>query len=190
MSERKHFKRQDQYLDAYKDHKITTLEEYNIKTKRGEFLWAKEGTCIESMSIIFRPSTIIIYGDMGSWVFNQYDIDLAWLRGAIGNPNYLFEKLTPERRTAYDSDATKNYATECLKERFDEGAMNIEEYQRIWDKIKVHDWDDARASIDFFDDELGYSDGWEMIVYSWDALGAGWIWAGLKTFLEALDGEN
>ena len=40
------FKNQDNLLKTFKDHKITTIEEYDKKAGRGEYYWGEDGTTI------------------------------------------------------------------------------------------------------------------------------------------------
>lgn len=180
----KKFKHQDEDMERFKDHVITVIEEYSQEPIRGEFIWGKPGTCIYQGHIIFRPSTIILYGDLGTWVFRQSGIDMAWLRGAIRSPDYMLSKLTDERRKVYDEDRTKEFALECIQERLEDIPIDRITDWRI--QVRRADWSDMNNAYNFFSDEL-VLDGAECICETWDAAGGMWPWLVLKTFMERYD---
>jgi len=174
------FKYQDMALNAFKEHVIEVIEEYEQDTKRGEYLWVKPGTGIYGMHIIFRPGAIIIYGDVGCWVFRQYDLDLPWLRGAIGSPGYMFSKLQDGHSTKYDYEATMEYAEECVEAIEDE-----EKKKEIMSDFKCTSFDIMERAYEFF--RRIDSNPEECLRYTWEAEGVHHIWAGLKQFVLALD---
>lgn len=182
------FKNQDMEMKQFKDHVIRTIEEYDPKTVRGEFVWGKIGTIIYREHIIFRPSTIILYGDLGTWVFRQDGIDMAWLRGCInGHPGYMLGKLTRERCEKYDSERTKENALELIKEDTEERHYSEQQVTLFNKEVERVDWEDQREAYNFFDDELEENDASEYLSYTWEAAGGMWPWLILKTFMDAYD---
>ncbi len=175
------FELEELALKAFKDHELTVLEDYDIKTLKGEYVWAKPNTGIYSVHIIFRNSTIIMYGDIGTWVLRQPGIDLPWLRGSVDSPNYLFEKLTREHNRKYNADKTKAYALECLEQ--DENLLK-EDIEKI-KKTAIREEFDEEYAMFFFGELIGYDDAYEFLQYTWDH--AVYAWAALKTFMTAID---
>ena len=84
-------KEKSRMMKTFENHVLTTIEEYN--NGRGEFLFARPDSGTYSMRVIFRPHTIIVYGDIRPCVIlRQHGIDLPWLRGSVNDPCYLMEK--------------------------------------------------------------------------------------------------
>ncbi len=182
------FKNQDMEMKLFKDHVIRTIEEYDPKTTRGEFVWGKIGTVIYREHILFRPGTIILYGDLGTWVFRQDGIDMAWLRGSInGHPGYMLGKLTRERHEEYDSERTKENAYEAIKEKIENEHPSAEQFFGWRRTVESVDWESQEAAYDFFSDELEENDAYEYLSYTWEAAGGMWPWLILKTFMDAYD---
>lgn len=101
--------------ETFKDHKLIVIEEWNAKTQRGEYIFKAPNTGMYSMHIIFRPSTIIVYGDvLPNVIFRQSGIDLPWLNGSVDSPNYLFEKAVAGVQEEYDEEATKRNLKDLL----------------------------------------------------------------------------
>lgn len=193
----------------FSGHELSVVEAYDPKKSRGEFVWADPDSFCYHCHIIFRPNTIILYGDIDTWVFRQSSIDLAWLRGAIGSPGYMFSKLTGGHTKRYDREKTKEYALECIEEiradfvklvkdeeyEEEEGFDHSDEYMKLKAKLVEAEssfgwveWNDDRDAIRFFE-ELGYDCAYECVCYTWEASGFVWPWLALRTFLEALDNK-
>ena len=126
-------------LGMFKDHVLEVIKEYDVKTGCGEYRWGKPKSCIHEMYILFRPHTIITYGDMGAYVMRQSGIDLAWLRGSIGSPQYMFEKIR-DHQEKYDEDATKEMADETFAIQIEGGKLPNEDMKRITEEIVSTDW--------------------------------------------------
>lgn len=75
----------------------------------GEWRFGRPGTVIYSSRVLFRPGTIIVWGDLGEWVLRHGNKDsLGWLRGAVQSPDYLLEKVRAGKRERfYPADAAK-----------------------------------------------------------------------------------
>jgi len=176
-------------IETFKDHEIKLIEPYTSTSTRGECRWGRPGSRMYETFIIFRPSTIILYGDLGSWIFRQDGIDLAWLRGAIKDPNYLLSKTTNERRKAYDSDKTKKYAEECIAEMRETRLLKNEKplLDSLQSEFESVDWTTEQDAYNFFSDVLEDSNPEGSLRYTWDAAGGRGPWAALFTFLNALN---
>lgn len=174
-------------LESFEEHELLEIEVYDPVTKRGEYRWGIPQSYAYEMYIIFRPNTIIIYGDIGVWVLRQGGIDLAWLRGAIDSPDYLFQKTSRDRLPKYDEDATKKFAEESITELLDDPPDNIEEIKLEVGRV---DWSNQEEAYRFFEDELDHNPAYESIIETWKAAGATWPWVGLKLFLERLDDSS
>jgi len=102
----------------FDNHIIKIVEPWDAKTCCGEYIFKRPDSGFYSIHIIFRPDTIIIYGDTRpNIILRQSGIDLPWLRGAVGDANYLFQKLTTGDLREYDQEATEKYALEMLTEQ-------------------------------------------------------------------------
>jgi hypothetical protein len=118
--------------DTFKDHKLIVIEEWNAKTQCGEYIFKRPNTSMYSMNIIFRPSTIIVYGDVQpNVIFRQSGIDLPWLNGSVDSADYLFEKAVAGVQKEYDEEATKKHLKELL------ASNENEEYSQVVNEI---DW--------------------------------------------------
>lgn len=72
-----------------------------------EWRCGRDGTVIYSFRILFRPGMIAVWGDLGEWILRHSDRDsLGWLRGSVGSPDYLLEKVKAgEHERFYPADA-------------------------------------------------------------------------------------
>jgi len=181
--------------EAFGEHELSTIEEWNPKTKRGEYFWAKPGTSMYHAHIIFRPGTIIVYGDVQpNLIFRQYDLDLPWLRGSIGSPEYLFQKCGVQER--YDSELTKEYAIDCLLNWLDERAdeeghldgNEEKEHDRLVKLFEYTSWDEPESAIEFFSEFD--TNPYEYLAETYEAAGLTYVLAALQTFIEKLDQEE
>ncbi len=176
-------------IDDFKDHVLTVIEPYTSSSHRGECRWGRPNSCVYETYIIFRANTIILYGDFGSWIFRQSGIDLAWLRGAIRDPNYLLSKTTNERQKKYDSAKTRKAAYDWIEEMA-KGELLKNEFaviDNLRSECKMVDWDTEQDAYNFFRESLEDSNPEESLRYSWEAAGGRWPWAVLYTFLIELD---
>jgi len=172
-------------FDTFKNHELQEIEVYNPITKRGEYRWGRPDSRMYEMYIILRPSTIITYGDLGTWVFRQDSIGLSWLRGSIDSPDYMFSKTSRDHQPKYDDEETKNWAQECINELLEDPPDNIDEIKKEFECV---DWSNPQFAYDFFNDVLEYDCAYEdVIIETWRAAGATWPWVALKTFLHTLD---
>jgi len=181
--------REAMMLEMFKDHALEVIEEYDIKTGCGEYRWGKPKSSMYEMYILFRPHTIITYGDMGAYVMRQSGIDLPWLRGGIRDPRYLFEKIA-DHQEGYDAEATKEMADETFAIQIEGGKLPSDEMKRITEEIVSTDWSSEEDALYFFEDVLGVDSAYEYLSYSWRVTGFEWIWIGLRTFLKALDSRG
>ena len=177
----KEFKHLKMALEDFKGHTIKTVEKYDYEKKTGEFIWSKGGTWVHHCHIIFRPGTIIIYGDIGEWVFRQNDIDLNWMRGAIKSPDYFLSKITT-RRKKYDAERTEERAIDMINEIED-----INERHELLKSVKNVWWENENDAYNFLSDDVGDVDACESLVDSWEAAGATWFYAAMVGFIDALD---
>lgn len=122
----------------FKKHKLTVIEPWNNKTGRGEYLFKEEGTGMYSMHILFRPNTIIVYGDtQPNVIFRQDSIDLPWLNGAVASPDYMFGKVAGSI-SEYDGVESRNHAIGLLQIFDDEDkVMNNAEIEALVNDV---DW--------------------------------------------------
>jgi len=182
-------KREKMILGMFKDHTIKVIKEYDIKTGCGEYRWGSPKSRMYEMYIIFRPNTIITYGDMGAYVMRQGGIDLPWLRGGINDPRYLFSKIR-DHKEAYDGEFTKEMAREILSDLIDKRIVSVDEIkERVCERLSEVDWNDEHEALYFFE-ELELDSAYEYLSYSWRTTGFEWIWIGLRTFLKALDSRG
>lgn len=170
-------------VDVFKDHKLTIIEMYHPETKRGEYRWGKPNSRNYEIYLIFRPNTIIMYGDIGTYVFKQDGINLAWLRGSINSPSYLLSKLTNEHNQKYDSKQTKQH----VAERIEEYCETYEEQTKLISEFEEINWDLEDEVIEFLQEFLQLDDPYDNLVYNWNAAGGEWLWAALTTFIQELD---
>ncbi|MCK4544612.1 hypothetical protein KAU43_03670 [candidate division WOR-3 bacterium] len=171
------------YLSRFvEEHELTVIEPYNPKTERGEYRWGQKGSSMYEMLIIFRPNTIITYGDMGTWAFRQSGINLEWLNKSINSPDYMFQKET-EHQKKYDREGTKKIIFDLISEK-EEKTEKEQEFLERHDKIE---WETPDQAHKFISEELGYDCAYEYLIESWREIGAGFVWGGLITFLKALE---
>ncbi|MFA5217038.1 hypothetical protein [Sulfuricurvum sp.] len=181
-------------IERFKEHALKVIEPYTAQSlsrsnPRGECRWGKPNSRLYESFIIFRENTIILYGDIGTWVLRQDGIDLAWLRGAIKDPNYLLSKLTGERQKKYDGAKTMKYANECIEEMAKGDLLKNEKpvIDNLRSECKMVDWENEHDAYDFFSGVLEDSNPEESLRYTWNSAGGVWPWAVLYTFLIELD---
>ena len=134
--------------EIFKSHELITVEPWESKTGRGEYIFKRPNTNMYSIHIIFRPNTIIVYGDtQPNVIFRQGGIDLPWLNGAVNDPNYMFQKATQSLRE-YDAYATLKYAHELLL--CDENMTEAEALKILNDV----DWVFEHQAVDFFEEHF------------------------------------
>ena len=177
----------EMYIDTYKDHEIKELGP-------DEYRWAKPGTSIDSSTIIFRPGTVIIFGDNGEFIFRHSDTDsVGWTMRAVNSPHYLRQKLRTHEKK-YDPEQTKKSVKESIRcllmTRKDEDHewpwIELEERSKdIYDDFGWLDFDDEHQVWDFVNNHL--NGDCEIVTYTWEAnhstIWASWL---LKTFCEKL----
>jgi len=74
-------------LDDFRNHELSQLP-------CGDWRCGRRHSCISSFRVILRPGFVFVYGDVGDWILQHSDADsLAWLRGAVGSPDYLLGKV-------------------------------------------------------------------------------------------------
>ena len=135
----------------FKNHKLTVIEAWNNKTGNGEYIFKEEGTGMYSMHIIFRPNTIIVYGDtQPNVIFRQGGIDLPWLNGAVASPDYLFSKVVGNIQQ-YDAHESKMYARNLLMVYEDEESNKVINYDEIDALINDVDWAFEQQAVDFYE---------------------------------------
>jgi len=179
-------------LKSFEKHEVQVIEPYDYETLRGEYIWGQPNSMFYHMHIIFRAGIIIIYGDLGAWVLSPGGRSLPWLRGAINNPTYMFEKCK-DHKGAYDQEATKENAYNFIYDYKEQGCyiehgVNVVDWEEeIRKAMEWVDWSDPNSTYDFFNDTLELDEAYEYVAYTWKAEGWTWPWLGLKTFLEALD---
>ncbi len=169
------------YVSRFDKHELTVIEPYDPETKRGEYRWGDKNTGMYLMYIIFRPSTIIVHGDMHSLVLRQEGIDLAWLRKAITSPNYLFEKQR-EHKKEFDREASKKLIHAYVIEHEDPPQWE-KDFLKIYEQLE---FETPKDVYEYVRDKLGWSNPEEYIVDSWRETGIGFVWGGIISFLQAL----
>ena len=133
----------------FKNHKLTVIEPWNSESGRGEYIFKEEGTSTYSMHILFRPNTIIVYGDtQPNVIFRQGGIDLPWLNGAVDSPDYMFSKVVNGNLREYDEKASKQLAINLLQEYgIDDEVVNDSEVEALVNDV---DWAFLSQAEDFF----------------------------------------
>jgi len=162
------------YTDTLINHEIT-------EKGPGEYRWGQPGTNIYTVYIILRPGAVIIYGDVGEFIFRHSDDNsLRWLKGAVKSRDYLLGKLRTHNKT-YDPDRTKEMINETLA---DWGFSPKEEFKAKEDFDRV-DFTSEYEVIDFLQEYL--NSDCELLIQTWDANSSAiWSYWILKTFIERL----
>lgn len=103
---------------------VTAFAHHQLSTVR-EGLWkcARPATWMYGFFVAAMPGAIAVYGDTPDALLRVHSTPGAteavqWLRGAIGSPGYLFEKLVQRQayQTFYPDDAlawAEHHAAEC-----------------------------------------------------------------------------
>lgn len=162
-----------QFWETFKDH---------IVEQDGEnaYNYRRPGTSFYLCHLYFRHGYIIIYGDMGPFIFNTNSPDsFKWASSGLESVSYVMSKLKTES-PKYDGEATYNGLRESLAG--DEDSLKDLEERR--DDLLLSDEDAHRIVHDFGGDT-------EDIRYTWDANPeAQWAYWVLRTFMDKINAQN
>jgi len=163
----------EQDKELFTNHVIKTIEAWNSATQRGEWIFKRPESGFYSMHILFRPDTIIIYGDtQPNIILRQNGIDLPWLLGSIHSPSYLFSKSAIGNLAEYDQEETEEYAKQLFEERYPDAKERI--------GIGYVDWSDSHAAAE----AIHEMDSDAHIIESYRHCAI--LWAGLLRFCELM----
>lgn len=142
--------------ESFKDHGIKKILDSTYECK-------KEETTTYRFYVTIIPGSVVVTGDIGNIIFNVRDSNqIGWLRGAIGSPSYLFEKISNSFiKKEFDEEAAKEgIRQEMLYELdyFVEGDPNsFKDFniKQLLEEFRKHNKD--QKYVDFFDDWDGIS---------------------------------
>jgi len=158
------------YWETFENHVIEPDGE-------GAFVYHKPGTRIYLCYIYFRHGCIIIYGDVGPFVYNTNSPDsFQWAAGGLESESYVMGKLKGIYKV-YDPKTTYEHLKESLTD--DEDEENLKRLEEGKDSL------DLEADATQFVREIGYDD--ECLCYTWDANSdAQWAYWILRTFMDKI----
>lgn len=158
------------------DHRLTILHDEGIYR---HLLCKTPGTSMYWFTITTTPQTLIIDGDMGTYVFRREHDMFTWFRGF--SPDYWAQKLEAVDKNGgvkeHDEDLFREWVVQDFWERRDQ--YEPEDARRIWDGIKGHllsrytDRGSREACIDLLNDfaprsaadgapiDFTYEDAWD-----------------------------
>ena len=157
------------YWDTFQNH---------IIERDGEgFVYHKPGTRIYLAYLYFRHNYIIIFGDVGPFVYNTDSPNsFQWTAGGLESESYVMSKLKGIYK-AYDPKTTYEHLKESLTD--DEDEENLKRLEQEKDCL------DMEADAIQFVRDIGYDD--ECLCYTWDANSdAQWAYWILRTFMDKI----
>jgi hypothetical protein len=156
------------YWEVFNEHIIEPDGEH-------AFIYRRPGTGIYRCYLYFKHGHIIIFGDVGPFVFKIDDPDsFEWASVGLESESYVMSKLRGLARS-YDGNATFEHLKAHLTEDKDaEGLRSLEESKDDFE----NEQDAYRIA-----QELGFD--YDSIVCTWDAnYDAQWAYWILRTFMD------
>lgn len=134
------------------------------KVSDREYYCSRPNTGIMSFRVMFPPSAIIVYGDIGEMILTQHNIGLGWLRGSVHSRGYFFEKCRTKRRTFSPMDAAEH-----LDWYAEDDEASAEHSKKLWEAWDPEYREEYELEMRWY--EACFEVGDEPIVcerYDWD----------------------
>ena len=136
----------DKIIDDFNDHQLTIIDE-------NEFVFARPKTKVYYMHILVRLNRLIIFGDLGDWVFKNADIRSLLLQA--NSKDYFFGSCTTSKKE-YSPEDTVTSLKEKLTELCKENELNKKDtklfLKDIFDFIESSDFSTETLAMDVFEE--------------------------------------
>jgi len=158
-----------QFWETFRDHIIA-------RDGENAYTYKRPGTSFYLCYIYFKHGYIVIYGDMGPFIFNTDSPDsFKWASSGLESTSYVMSKLKNESRR-YDGEETYKRMKESLAD----------------DEESMKDFEERKDEL-FFEENYAHSivsdfgGDTDDVIYTWDANpDAQWAYWVLRTFMDKL----